>query len=182
MEDAMNLIVSGKNLEVSERLKDYVDKKIGRLERFLPSLTEARVEFALEKTKAAAQREVVQVTLRTNGTILRGEERAADFAAAVDIVVEKLEKQIERYKGKHYRGRTQSERVVPAQAENDDSAGPRIVRTKRFRMPPMTDDEAVEQMEFLGHSFFVFKHVERGTINVLYRRNDGNYGLIEPVE
>lgn len=178
----MNLIVSGKNLEVSERLKDYVDKKIGKLDRYLPTLTEARVEFALEKTKAAAQREVVQVTLRTNGTILRGEERAADFAAAVDVVVEKLEKQIERYKGKHYRGRSQSERVVPPDSAEDDTLGPRVVRRKRFRTSPMTDDEAIEQMELLGHSFFVFKNRERGTINVLYRRNDGNYGLIETVE
>ena len=88
----MNVIVSGKNLEVSEGLKEYVEKKIGKLDRYLPSLTDARVEFALEKTKSANQREVVQVTLRTNGTILRGEERASDFGTAVDIVVEKLEK------------------------------------------------------------------------------------------
>jgi putative sigma-54 modulation protein len=174
----MNVIVSGKNLEVSEGLKEYVEKKIGKLDRYLPSLTEARVEFAMEKTKSANQREVVQVTLRTNGTILRGEERASDFGSAVDIVMEKLEKQIERYKGKHYRGRAQSERVTPAEPEEAES--PRIVRMKRFRTRPMTEEEAIEQMELLGHSFFVFTHRERGTINVLYRRNDGDYGLIEP--
>ncbi len=177
----MNLIVSGKNLEVSEGLKEYVEKKIGKLDRYLPALTEARVEFALEKTKSAAQREVVQVTLRTNGTILRGEERAADFGAAVDIVMEKLEKQIARYKGKHYRGRAQAERAAPAETEVETKdVSPRIVRMKRFRTRPMTEEEAIEQMELLGHSFFVFTHRERGTINVLYRRNDGNYGLIEP--
>jgi putative sigma-54 modulation protein len=146
----------------------------------LPGLTEARVEFALEKTKSAAQREVVQVTLRTNGTILRGEERAPDFGTAVDIVLEKLEKQIERYKGKHYRGRAQAGRTTTAEAETEDTDSPRIVRTKRFRARPMTEDEAIEQMELLGHSFFVFTHRERGTIHVLYRRNDGNYGLLEP--
>jgi putative sigma-54 modulation protein len=176
----MNVIVSGKNLEVSEGLKEYVEKKIGRLERYLPALTDARVEFALEKTKSIDQREVVQVTLRTNGTILRGEERASDFGSAVDIVVEKLEKQIERYKGKHYRGRAQAERATPVDVETDEEQTPRIVRTKRFRTRPMTEDEAIEQMELLGHSFFVFTHRERGTINVLYRRKDGNYGLIEP--
>ncbi|HEX7593857.1 MAG TPA: ribosome-associated translation inhibitor RaiA [Anaerolineae bacterium] len=176
----MNLIVSGKNLEVSEGLKEYVEKKFGKLDRHLPGLTEARVEFALEKTKSAAQREVVQVTLRTNGTILRGEERAPDFGTAVDIVLEKLEKQIERYKGKHYRGRAQAGRTTTAEAETEDTDSPRIVRTKRFRARPMTEDEAIEQMELLGHSFFVFTHRERGTINVLYRRNDGNYGLLEP--
>jgi ribosome hibernation promoting factor len=177
----MKLIVSGKNLEVSEGLKEYVERKIGKLDRYLPSLTEARVEFALEKTKSAAQREVVQVTLRTNGTILRGEERAPDFGAAVDIVVEKLEKQIEKYKGKHYRSRAPAERVASAvMAETEEPSEPRIVRTKRFRTRPMTEEEAIEQMELLGHSFFVFTHRERGTINVLYRRNDGNYGLLEP--
>jgi ribosome hibernation promoting factor len=176
----MNVIVSGKNLEVSEGLKEYVEKKIGRLERYLPALTDARVEFALEKTKSIDQREVVQVTLRTNGTILRGEERASDFGSAVDIVVEKLEKQIERYKGKHYRGRSQAERGTSAEMETDEEQTPRIVRTKRFRTRPMTEEEAIEQMELLGHSFFVFTHRERGTINVLYRRKDGNYGLIEP--
>ena len=176
----MNVIVSGKNLEVSEGLKEYVEKKIGRLERYLPALTDARVEFALEKTKSIDQREVVQVTLRTNGTILRGEERASDFGSAVDIVVEKLEKQIERYKGKHYRGRAQAERTTAADVEANEEQAPQIVRTKRFRTRPMTEDEAIEQMELLGHSFFVFTHRERGTINVLYRRKDGNYGLIEP--
>ena len=175
----MNVIVSGKNLEVSEGLKEYVEKKIGRLERYLPALTDARVEFALEKTKSIDQREVVQVTLRTNGTILRGEERASDFGSAVDIVMEKLEKQIERYKGKHYRGRAQAERAAPEEQATEEQI-PRIVRTKRFRTRPMTEEEAIEQMELLGHSFFVFIHRERGTINVLYRRKDGDYGLIEP--
>lgn len=176
----MNVIVSGKNLEVSEGLKEYVEKKIGRLERYLPALTDARVEFALEKTKSIDQREVVQVTLRTNGTILRGEERASDFGSAVDIVMEKLEKQIERYKGKHYRGRAQAERATPTEEGTTEEQIPQIVRTKRFRTRPMTEEEAIEQMELLGHSFFVFTHRERGTINVLYRRKDGNYGLIEP--
>ena len=176
----MNLIVSGKNLEVSEGLKEYVEKKFGKLDRHLPGLTEARVEFALEKTKSAAQREVVQVTLHANGSILRGEERASDFGTAVDSVLEKLEKQIERYKGKHSRGRAQAERAAPIESDREEMESPRIVRTKRFRARPMTEDEAIEQMELLGHSFFVFTHRERGTINVLYRRNDGNYGLIEP--
>ena len=176
----MNVIVSGKNLEVSEGLKEYVEKKIGKLDRYLPSLTEARVEFAMEKTKSVNHREVVQVTLRTNGTILRGEERASDFGTAVDIVVEKLEKQIERYKGKHYRGRAQAERATPAEAETEEAETPRIVRMKRFRTRPMTEEEAIEQMELLGHNFFVFTNREHGKINVLYRRNDGNYGLIEP--
>lgn len=174
----MKLIVSGKNMEVSDGLKDYVEKKIGKLDRYLPSLTEARVELALEQTKAATQRGVVQVTLRANGTILRGEERSSDLRAAVDVVVEKLEKQIERYKGKHARGRVPADRLTPAE-EGSEEAAPRVVRTKRLRTSPMTEEDAIEQMELLGHTFFIFMHHDRGTINVLYRRNDGNYGLIE---
>ncbi len=178
----MKLIISGKNIQVSERLKDYAEKKIGKLEKYLPSLTEAHVEFALEKTKNVAQSQVVQVTLRSNGTLLRGEERAADFNAAVDTVAEKLERQIERYKGKHYRGRGQAEREAPPIEPSDEAEfqGPRVVRVKRFRTPPMTEEEAIEQMELLGHTFFIFQNRERATLNVLYRRNDGTYGLIEP--
>lgn len=173
----MKLIVSGKNLEVSDGLKEYVEKKIGRLDRYLPSLTEARVELAVEPTKAATHREVVQVTLRANGTILRGEERSSDLRAAVDVVVEKLEKQIERYKGKRARARPGAERAPASESSEDET--PRVVRTKRFRILPMSEEDAIEQMELLGHSFFIFMHLDRGTLNVLYRRNDGDYGLIE---
>lgn len=177
----MQLIISGKNLEVSDWLREYVEKKIGKLDRYLPGLKEARVELALENTRNANQSQVVQVTLRTNGTIMRGEERASDFAVAVDIVAEKLYKQIDRYKGRRARGRAQGERVPPAEIEPLSAEDlPRIVRVKRFRTPPMTEEEAIEQMELLGHNFFVFANREHGNINVLYRRNDGNYGLIEP--
>lgn len=176
----MNLIVSGKNIEVSERLKEYAEKKIGRLDRYLPSLTEARIEFALEKTRNVAQSQVVQVTLRSNGTLLRGEERSSDFNAAIDTVAEKLERQIEHYKGKHYRRKNHAERVETAEPSEEETAIPHIVRVKRFHTPPMTEEEAIEQMELLGHTFFIFQNEERKSLNVLYRRNDGSYGLIEP--
>ena len=175
----MKVIVSGKNLEVSEGLKEYVSKKISRLERKLPAMSEAHVEFTLEKTKNASQREVVQVTLRTNGTILRGEERATDFGTAVDIVAEKLEKQIERFKGKHYRGRGARDKNEQTLDDLEPDA-PHIARRKKFRTPPMAEDEAIEQMELLGHSFFLFINEKTKSLNVLYRREDGNYGLIEP--
>ncbi len=176
----MQLIISGKNLEVSDWLKEYVEKKVGKLDRYLPTLTEARVELALENTRNAAQSQVVQVTLRNNGTILRGEERASDFTAAVDTVMEKLTKQIDRYKGKRQRNRTAAERETAEAVEEPEELGPRVVRTKRFRTPPMSEDDAIEQMELLGHSFFLFFNRDRGSLNLLYRRNDGNYGLIEP--
>lgn len=176
----MQLIISGKNLEVSDWLKEYVEKKIGKLDRYLPTLTEARVELALENTRNTSQSQVVQVTLRTNGTIMRGEERASDFTVAVDTVAEKLYKQIDRYKGRRARARAQSERLASEVESAPPAEGPRIVRVKRFRTPPMTEEEAIEQMELLGHNFFVFANREHGNINVLYRRNDGDYGLIEP--
>jgi putative sigma-54 modulation protein len=176
----MQLIISGKNLEVSEGLKDYVEKKVGKLDRFLPTLTEARVELALEKTKNVKQSQVVQVTLRTNGTILRGEERSSDFGAAIDTVVDKLHRQIERYKTKHAHART-SVKTETAPAETVELAGEmRIVRKKRFHILPMTEEEAIEQMELLGHNFFLFADRNDGKLNVVYRRNDGDYGLIEP--
>jgi putative sigma-54 modulation protein len=177
----VKLIISGKNIQVSERLKDYTEKKIGKLDKYLPSLTEAHVEFALEKTKNLAQSQVVQVTLRSNGTLLRGEERSAEFNSAVDTVMEKMLRQIERYKGKHYRGHGHGERTSEAvEVGEEEMTEPRVVRVKRFRTPPMTDEEAIEQMELLGHTFFIFQNRERGALNVLYRRNDGTYGLIEP--
>ena len=175
----MQLIISGKNLEVSDGLKDYVEKKVGKLDRYLPTLTEARVELALEKTKNAKQSQVVQVTLRTNGTILRGEERSSDFGAAIDTVVDKLHRQIERYKTKHAHARTPvaAEAPIPAAAPAEQV---RIVRKKRFHILPMTEEEAIEQMELLGHTFFLFADRKDGKLNVVYRRNDGDYGLIEP--
>ncbi|MCL5950801.1 MAG: ribosome-associated translation inhibitor RaiA [Chloroflexi bacterium] len=176
----MQLIVSGKNFEVSDRLKDYVEKKVGKLDRYLPTLTEARVELTLENTKNIAQSQVVQVTLRNNGTILRGEERSSDFTAAVDTVLEKLYKQIDRYKGKRQRARTMAGHEAVEGAEETEVEGPRVVRTKRFRTTPMSEEEAIEQMELLGHSFFLFFNRDRGALNLVYRRNDGNYGLIEP--
>ena len=176
----MQLIISGKNLEVSDGLKDYVEKKVGKLDHFLPALTEARVELALEKTKNVKQSQVVQVTLRTNGTILRGEERAADFGAAIDTVVDKLHRQIERYKSKHTHGRTHSERETPPAEPIPEMEPAHIVRKKHFHILPMTDEEAIEQMELLGHTFFLFADRQNGKLNVVYRRNDGDYGLIEP--
>ncbi len=176
----MQLIISGKNLEVSDGLKDYVEKKVGKLDRYLPSLTEARVELALEKTKNVKQSQVVQVTLRTNGTILRGEERSSDFGAAIDTVVDKLHKQIERYKTKHAHTRTHTERETPPTESVAPAQEIHIGRKKRFHILPRTEEEAIEQMELLGHNFFLFADRNDGKLNVVYRRNDGDYGLIEP--
>ncbi len=176
----MQLIITGKNLDLSERMKEYVEEKIGKLDHYMPSLTEARVELSKEKTKSAAQRQVVQVTLRANGALLRGEERSSDVRTAVDAVLVKLHKQIERYKTKHYHHRGKNERVTMPMAEEEELNLPRIVRRKRFQAQPMTENDALEQMELLGHNFFLFINDTSGALSLIYRRNDGNYGLIEP--
>ena len=178
----MQLIITGKNMEVSEPLKAYVQKKIGKLDRFLPMIGEVHVELSTEKVKSNQDRHVVQVTMNNNGTILRAEERSADILAAVDTVRDKLQRQIERFKERPARKR-QRARAMMAEPEIpiEEEPTPRIVRTKQFSVTPMLDEEAIEQMELLGHDFFVFYNPTTASMNVLYRRKDGNYGLLQPV-
>ncbi|MGD2206150.1 MAG: ribosome-associated translation inhibitor RaiA [Anaerolineae bacterium] len=181
----MELIIKGKNVELTDRLRDYVEKKVGKLDRYLPTLTEARVELALEGTKAAQDRQVCQLTVRANGAILRAEERSEDMFASIDTVLDKMYRQIARYKGKRrnrWREAARTPEPLPMEFEEElEEESSRIVRFKRFLMSPMNADEAVEQMELLGHDFFVFYDVDEGQINVVYRRKDGNYGVIQPV-
>jgi putative sigma-54 modulation protein len=177
----MQLIIQGKNVEITERLREYVGKKVGRLDRYLPTLDEARVELSTEHTKKAGDRQVAQLTVRSKGAILRAEEKTSDIFTSIDAVLDKMYRQIARYKGKHYgrgRGAVQGE-ALPIELEEEEDLR-RIVRTKRFRMAPMDEEEAIEQMELLGHDFFVFFNDLDGAINVLYRRKNGDYGLLQP--
>jgi putative sigma-54 modulation protein len=188
----MQLVLKGKNFIISDRIREYVEKKIGKLDRYLPDIDETRVEITEEKTKSAKDSKIVQITVRANGTILRAEERGEAIYACIDAVAEKMHRQIVRYKGKRidrWQGQTNKRRndysvmpeldpeVLDALAEEGER---KIVRTKRFTAHPMNQDEAVEQMELLGHDFFVFYNAELGRINVLYRRADNNYGLLDP--
>ncbi len=175
----MKLIIKAKNMEVTEWLREYVETKIGKLDRYLPSISEARVELSTEKVKSAQDRQVAQVTLRSNGTILRAEERTDDIFASIDAVLDKIHRQIARYKGKRRdRGRRLRGESLPIEELEEEAH--RIVRVKQFSMVPMTQDEAIEQMELLGHDFFVFFNREVENVNVLYRRKDGDYGLLQP--
>ena len=180
----MELSIKGKNVEVTDRLSDYVEKKIGRLDRYLPSISEVWVELSTEGARAAQDRQVCQVTVRANGTILRAEERSDDMFTSIDAVLDKMYRQIARYKGKRknrWRGSAVPMEPLPLEAEEIyDEESSNIVRTKRFRMTPMGPDEAVEQMELLGHDFFVFYNADEGQVNVIYRRKDGDYGLLQP--
>jgi putative sigma-54 modulation protein len=182
----MELQISSKNMELTPAIQSYVQKKIGKLARYLPNITEAKVEISEEKTKSHQHRFTAQATLNSKGVLLRGEESGENVNVAVDAVTEILARQIERYKGKLYeKGRGVSlarqsavqERTVANEASEDL---PSVVRVKRFAVKPMSVAEAAEQMELLGHSFFLFVNTENGTLSLLYRRNDGNYGLIEP--
>ena len=184
----MELSIKGKNVEVTDRLNDYVERKMGRLDRYLPTITEVWVELSTEGARAAQDRQVCQVTVRVNGSILRAEERSDDMFTSIDSVLDKIYRQIARYKGKRmnrWRGAALPMEPLPLEAEEafdeaSDEDTSRIVRTKRFRMTPMSSDEAVEQMELLGHDFFVFYDADEGQTCVLYRRKDGDYGLLQP--
>jgi putative sigma-54 modulation protein len=180
----MELTIKGKGVEVTDRLQDYVEKKVGKLDRYLPDISEAWVELSVEGAKAAHDRQVCQVTIRANGTILRAEERSEDMFTSIDVVLDKMYRQIARYKGKRqnrWRGGGGPVEPLPLDLEEEYEEGAsNIVRFKRFQMAPMNPEEAVEQMELLGHDFFVFFNADEGQINVLYRRKDGDYGVIQP--
>jgi putative sigma-54 modulation protein len=179
--------VFGRNLEVTDRINTYVTKKVTKLDKYLPGIDEARVDVAFVKSaRSAADRQVAQITVRGKGFILRAEERSDDIITALDSALEKMQRQIERYKGRHYRGRGDGKSAsdVTTQAveeEESSELGPVITRRKRFVLYPMDEYEALEQMMLLGHEdFFVFYNANSNAINVLYKRRDGNFGLIEP--
>jgi putative sigma-54 modulation protein len=188
---ALAIEIYGRNLEVTERIQDYVTKKVGKLDRYLPGIEEARVDLAYAKSaRSADDRQVAQITVRGKGFILRSEERADDIFAAIDTALEKIQRRIERFKGKHYRGRGDGKAAAAVVAtetieeieEETNELGPVIARRKRFALVPMDETEALDQMSLLGHeNFFVFFNANTNTINVLYRRRDGTYGLIEPI-
>lgn len=179
----MQLTITGKNINISDRTEEYVRQKLERLDRHLSEPVEAHVELSTENTKNVNQRQIVQVTLYKNGTIIRAEERSADLRNAVDAVVDKLDKQVRRYKDKQVRKRRAPIGLGEAVAEQaDEPLEPEvlIVRTKKFKTSPMSAQEAVDQMELLGHSFYLFVNDTSGDLNVVYRRDDGNYGVLEP--
>lgn len=175
-------IIAKNNVEVSETMQEYVEKKVGKLSRYLPTLDEGKVEISREGTKLPEQRFIVQVTIDSRGVLIRAQEKSKDMRTAIDKVVNVLSKRIERYKGKLYdKNRGVSFARQGAAIEEEEIEAPkRVVKTKRFLVKPMPVDEAISQMELLGHDFFLFIDADTERLNLLYRRDDGNYGLIEP--
>jgi len=174
-------IIAKNDVEVSETIQGYAEKKIGKLSRYLPTIGEGRVEISQEGAKLPEQRFTIQVTLDSKGTIIRAQEKAEDVRTAIDKVVDALTSRIERYKGKLYdKGRGISLTRQEATEEMEIEAPKKVVKSKRFLVKPMLEGEAINQMELLGHDFFLFINAETEKLNLLYRRENGNYGLIEP--
>jgi len=178
----MEISVRGKNLEITPALRQYAEKRLSKIERFFDD-TPVAVLAVISQERG---RFIVEVTVSVNGILLRGEEVTGDAYASVDLVLEKLEKQIEKFKTRI--NRLRAKKVAPARVhagegkpeEGQAEERPRVVRVKRFAFKPMDVDEAVLQMDLLGHNFFVFTNAETDQVSVVYRRKDGNYGLIEP--
>ncbi len=175
----MNIIINGRHLEVTPALREYAEKKVKKFERFLSNITEAVVTLSVEKYRHKAE-----VLLKANGVMIQAESVTSEIYSSIDDVVEKLEKQIKKYKGKltaHRKENRSPKTSIPVTVEETEpNPEVRIIKRKRFEMKPMTPEEAAMQMELLDKDFFVFTNAETGSINVIYRRNDGNFGLIEP--
>jgi putative sigma-54 modulation protein len=178
-----------KNLELNDRLNDYVVSKTEKFEKFLEEVDECRVDLSHVKTaRNAGDRHVAQLTLRGKGFILRSEERSDSMFSAVDAAIDKMRRQIRRYKGKRDRGRGDGQTIAQVIDEaymkevESEEKQPVIARRKRFMLTPMNELEAVEQMTLLGHeNFFLFYNANTSEFNVLYRRRNGSYGIIIPV-
>ena len=186
----MEVTVKGRNISVTEALERYAFEKVERVSKFFDdehSVSRAEVELIHERNPSIAESEVVEATLFINGAVLKAREASEDMYASIDRMSDKLERQVKRYRGRQidrWHGQIKNSHdelpvePEPFVVEEEDEV--RIVRTKQFQMKPMSAEEAVLQMELLDHDFFVFTSADTGDINVVYRRRDGDYGLIEP--
>lgn len=170
----MQIYLTGRNLEVTDALRRYAEEKVGRLQKYLEKITSAHIVLSLQK-----YRQIAEVTLRVRDLTIRGEESTEDLYSSIDLVVEKLERQLHRYKGKILGHASRSGRSQPPMASLEGEKS-RVVKSKRFAIKPMSPDEAILQMDLLGHTFYVFRNAQTDDVNVVYRRHEGNYGLIEP--
>ncbi len=180
----MRITVTARNLEMTDALRRYAEEKVVRLQRFVDRITSAHVVLSIEK-----HRQIAEVTLHVRDLTIRGEESSHDLYCAIDLVADKIERQILRYKERivAHVGRASArsrhrDTPLSLEVERLPEDGPQIVRMKRFAMKPLSPEEASIHMELLGHSFFVFRNARTQEVNVLYRRQDGDYGLIEPGE
>ena len=181
----MRTIVRGKNVDVPDRVRAYAERKLRRLERMLDDSSDAIVELANEQHRSAADAHIAEVTLVIDGQVVRSHAAGASYQAALDEVVDKLERRAVDHREKpRLRARPVEEKQI-LQRIADGSPGParpsKIVKTKRFAIEPMFEEDAISQMEELGHRFFVYVSAETERVAIVYRRDDGDYGVIEPV-
>ena len=184
----LHVIVQGKHMQVTPALRQYAEEKLGRIVRYFDQVKDAQVVMSVERRGELGKAQVVEVTVHGDGVVLRGEEASSDMYASIDLVAEKLKKQVEKYRTKFIdRWRIAESRKKTAQIaasrralRRPDARESQVVRVKRFAMKPMTAEDAALQMELLGHDFFVFRNAKTMEVNVVYRRTAGNYGVIEP--
>jgi putative sigma-54 modulation protein len=178
----VRLQVKGKNVEVSDSLKTYAQEKLGKLDKHLNDAARLELELAVEKNPSISENQIAEATIWTKGPVLRARETSADMRASIDLLVEKLERQARRYRDKRRRGpgRAAANNAQEAIPVVPDEESPVIVKSKQFAVKPMSPEEAVLQLELIGHDFFVFRSSDTGEVNVVYRRKDSGYGLIEP--
>lgn len=173
----------GRQIEITEALKSYLDKKMSRLNRHFDDNAEARVVLSMAQGPRIGNRAKTEIQVHVPRGVVRVEESDPDMYAAIDRAVDRLEYQLKRYKERHFqKARQLAEPVLVGAkppAEPEDTS-PQIVRVKRFHVKPMSPEDAAFEMESLGHDFYMFRNSESDEINVIYRRRDGNYGLIEP--
>ncbi|WP_293915326.1 ribosome-associated translation inhibitor RaiA [Deinococcus sp.] len=176
--------LSGRNVDVTEALREYVESKLTRLDRFNGQITDARVTLTVRDVRDAGRRNRVEVQLNVPNGIIRAEEHHADMYAAIDKAGDVLERQLRKFKTRIMRHRSEAPiDAAPTPADSGDDVSefsPEIVRQKRFDLRPMSAEDAVTQMEALGHDFYVFLNMTTSSCGVVYRRKDGHYGLIEP--
>ena len=181
----MRTIVKGKNMDVPDSVRQYAERKMRRLERFLDDRTDAIIELYVERHRSADDSRIADVTLVIDGQALRGRADASTWEAAVDEVVDKVERRAVDHREKpRVRARAPEEKGILARiADGTADAGRerRVVKTKRFAIEPMFEEDAIAEMESLGHAFFIFVNAESERLNLLYRRRDGDFGLIEPI-
>ena len=173
----MKIIISGKNIDVTSGLREAVEEKLGKLERYFTPETEIQVTLSVEK-----ERQKIEVTIPVKGNIIRSEQVSNDMYVSIDLVEEVIERQLRKYKTKIINRQQEAGNFQKAFVEDDymEEEDIKIIRTKKFGMKPMYPEDACVQMELLGHAFFVFRNAETDEVNVVYKRKGNTYGLIEP--
>ncbi len=186
----MKVIVKGRNIDITDALREYAVEKMSKMTKYFDQIMKIEIEFMVEKNPSISNPKTVEVTVFTKGPVIRAKESSTDMYASIDLVADKLERQVKKYKGKLQAHSLRNngairENVAEMESNNKDdkeTAGkPKIVKIKQFTMKPMSPIEASLQMELIGHDFYVFNNAETDEVNVVYRRKDNDYGLIEPL-